>query len=127
MLKRKYGNRSGWNRILKRQYAQAYLDTIEFKGYITLLDTQKVSEPLVVKYGDENVCIVDDGYMWLQQFPLKKRHSVTTMFDANGDVTQWYVDICLENGMDCDVCIVPRRVQTSFVSTWLSIKHFDCC
>jgi len=38
--------------------------------------------------------------MWLQQFPLEKNHSVTTMFDSNGNILQWYIDICLGNGLD---------------------------
>lgn len=100
MLKRRYGNRSEWKRVLQRQYAQSFLDTDEFKGYVTLLHTIEVSKPSFVNYGEKNVCIVDDGYMWLQQFPLEKKHSVTTMFDANGEIVQWYIDICLCNGIE---------------------------
>lgn len=100
MLKRKYGERSEWKRILQRKFAQSFLDTKEFKGHITLLHTIQVSEPLFVNYGEKDVCIVDDGYMWLQQFPSDKNHSVTTMFDANENVVQWYIDICLCNGTD---------------------------
>lgn len=37
MLKRKYGDRSEWKRVLKRQYAQTYLDTKDFKGYLVRL------------------------------------------------------------------------------------------
>lgn len=51
MLKRKFGDRSEWKRVIKRKYAQSYLDTKEFKGYITLLNTIKVTEPLSVSYG----------------------------------------------------------------------------
>lgn len=103
MLKRKYGDRSEWKRVIKRKYSQSYLDTKEFKGYITLLKTVKVTEPLSVQYSEENICIVNDGYLWLQQFPMEKYHSVTTMFDANGDIVQWYIDICLRNGIENDV------------------------
>ncbi|WP_313770624.1 DUF402 domain-containing protein [Bacillus sp. S/N-304-OC-R1] len=103
MLKRKYGDRSEWKRILKRKYAQSFLDTKEFKGYITLLRTIKVTEPLTVSYGENEICIVDDGYMWLQQFPLEKKHSVTTMFDVKGNIVQWYIDICMENGLDRNI------------------------
>ncbi|MGX6443898.1 DUF402 domain-containing protein [Neobacillus sp. K501] len=103
MLKRKFGDRTGWKRIVSRKYAQSYLDTSEFKGYITLLNTIKVTEPLVVNYNGKNVCIVDDGYMWLQQFPLQKNHSVTTMFDANGAVVQWYIDICNKNSIENNI------------------------
>jgi uncharacterized protein len=98
-LERKFGDRSEWKRILKRKYAQAFIDTNEFKGYITLLNTIKVMKPLRVNYVGKSVCIVDDGYMWLQQFPLEKNHSVTTMFDANGDIVQWYIDICYQNSI----------------------------
>lgn len=98
-LKRKYGNRSEWKRVLQSKYAQSFLDSKEFNGYITLLHTIKVTEPLFVSYGKKNLCIVDNGYMWLQQFPLEKNHSVTTMFDANGKIVQWYIDICLRNGI----------------------------
>ncbi|THE12996.1 DUF402 domain-containing protein [Bacillus timonensis] len=100
MLKRKYGDRSEWKRVLKRKYSQTYLEENDYKGYITLLQTIKVTEPLSVSYGEKNVRIVDNGYMWLQQFPLNEHHSVTTMFDANGEIVQWYIDICLCNGVE---------------------------
>ena len=103
MLKRKYGDRSDWKRVLKREYAQSYVDSKVIKGYITLLHTVKVTEPLTVSYGGEKICIVDNGYMWLQQFPLDEHHSVTTMFDANGEIVQWYIDICLQNGIENDI------------------------
>lgn len=103
MLKRKYGDRSDWKRVIERKYAQSYIDTNEFKGYITLLNTIKVVEPISVRYGEIDVCIVDDGYLWLQQFPLKKNHSVTTMFDSSGKIVQWYIDICKENGIENNV------------------------
>jgi uncharacterized protein len=99
-MKRKYGNRSDWKRVIKRKYSQSYLETNRFKGYITLLNIMEVTEPLWVRYGDKKVCIVDNGYMWLQQFPLDKHHSVTTMFDEKGDIVQWYIDICFKNSVE---------------------------
>ncbi|WP_421383436.1 DUF402 domain-containing protein [Bacillus salacetis] len=116
-MKRKYGNRSGWKRVIDRKYAQTYLDTKSFTGYITLLNTVKVTDPLTVRYGGRKVCIVDDGYMWLHQFPTGQHHAVTTMFDAKGDIMQWYIDICfknsVENGIPCmhdlylDLIVLP--------------------
>ncbi|MFJ7932695.1 DUF402 domain-containing protein [Peribacillus sp. NPDC096448] len=35
--------------------------------------------------------------------PLRKKHSVTTMFDINGNIVQWYIDVCLGNGVDNDI------------------------
>ncbi|WP_151735198.1 DUF402 domain-containing protein [Paenibacillus tengchongensis] len=101
-MKRKYGDRSDWKRVLEREYAQSYLETDHFKGYVSLLKIAKVKEPLYVKYIDQNICLVNDGYIWLQQFPLGKQHSVTTMFDEKGQIVQWYIDICSLNGVSED-------------------------
>lgn len=49
------------------------------------------------------MCIVNDGYMWLQQFPLDKKHSVTTMFNENDEIVQWYIDICYKNSIENNV------------------------
>lgn len=103
MLKRRYGDRSDWKRIIKREYAQSYVKNEEFTGYITLLNLIQVTEPLWVKYDEKSVCIVDDGYMWLQHFPDGQNYSVTTMFDSNGEVVQWYIDICNEIGIEHNV------------------------
>lgn len=100
MVKRKYGDRSNWPRILERRYAQTYLDDKGFKGYVSLIDMVKVKEPLVVTYGDNNIYIVDEGYKWLLQFPFQQNHSVTTTFDTEGNIVQWYIDICVENGVE---------------------------
>lgn len=99
MLKRKHADRSSWGRGLKSKYAQTFLETHEFIGYITLIKLDKVTEPLIVHYGESRISIVDNGYMWLQQFPKNTNHSMTTMFDSNGKIIQWYVDICLRNGI----------------------------
>jgi uncharacterized protein len=103
MIKRRYGDRKEWKRVLQRRFAQSFLNTKDFKGYITLLHTLKVSEPLHTRYGEKDVCIVDNGYMWLQEFPCDKHHCVTSMFDRNGNVVQWYIDICLHNGAENDI------------------------
>ncbi|GIN71328.1 hypothetical protein J14TS2_18030 [Bacillus sp. J14TS2] len=100
MLKRKYGDRAGWKRILAREFRQMFFDSEEFVGNITLLRIHKVTESSFVQYGNTRVCIVDDGYCWLQHFPENQHYSVTTMFDRNDEVVQWYIDICKENGIE---------------------------
>jgi predicted RNA-binding protein associated with RNAse of E/G family len=99
-LKKKYGDRSDWKRVIKKAYAQAHIITAEFTGYITLLRIDQVTEPLFVQYGNKKICIVDNGYMWLQHFPIGNFHSVTTMFDSTGHIVQWYIDICQGNDID---------------------------
>lgn len=102
MLKRKYGDRAGWMRVLKREYTQTYLETDSFTGHITLLKMIHVREPLLVTYHTNKLRIVDDGFMWLQHFPAGQRHSVTTVFNADGEIVQWYIDICLHIGVSAD-------------------------
>lgn len=102
MLKRKYGDRAGWKRVLNREFRQIFLDSDEFTGSITLLQIRKVTEPSFVQYGDTRVCIVDDGYCWLQHFPKDQHYSLTTMFNAKGEIVQWYIDICKEIGIEND-------------------------
>lgn len=103
MLKRKYGNRPNWKRIIDQEYVYTFIDNEQFHGYVTLLRLNKVSSPLVAQYKEETVCIVGNGYSWLQHFPSNEHYSVTTMFNAEGEIVQWYLDICLENGIENEV------------------------
>ncbi|HEU4963308.1 MAG TPA: DUF402 domain-containing protein [Bacilli bacterium] len=98
-MKRKTADREGWKRILKRSYAQEYLDNDAFTGHIGLLQLHKVAEPLQIDMAGRRFAIADNGQMWLHQVPDGAHHVVTTMFDAEGRITQWYVDICLRIGL----------------------------
>lgn len=100
---RRYGDRSDWKRIIQREYAQLYVETKDFKGFVTLLNLIQVTEQLWVQYREKRICIVDNNYMWLQHFPVGKNYSVTTMFDANGEIVQWYIDICYEVGIENNI------------------------
>ncbi|MDI3235475.1 DUF402 domain-containing protein [Exiguobacterium antarcticum] len=53
-----------------------------------------------VRYSEQTIQLVGDGYSWLQQFPIGKQHVVTTMFDEKGKIVQSYIDICLQHGRD---------------------------
>ncbi|MCM3742620.1 DUF402 domain-containing protein [Sporosarcina luteola] len=98
MLKRKYGSRFDWKRIVKRRYAEKHITSSQFTGYVTLLEMNNVVEPLYKTYMGRVVCIADKGYSWLQHFPDGEHFSVTTVFDASNQIVQWYIDICRENG-----------------------------
>lgn len=100
-MKRRRADRSDWERIVKRRYVQQHIDSDEFSGYIGLLCLDHVPDPFWVStQGD--FCIADDGYAWLHQFPQDAFYVVTTMFDAHGNVIQWYIDICAKHGLDDD-------------------------
>lgn len=98
MLKRKYGSRYDWKRILKKSYVEKYYKTSEFSGHVTLFRMDEVIEPLFKLYGEKNTCIAARGYSWLQHFPEDEHYSVTTVFNDENQVVQWYIDICKQNG-----------------------------
>jgi hypothetical protein len=98
-LKRRYATRFPWPRVLERRFGQQARQNADFSGQVTLLCIDAVREPLWVDWQGQRFCIVDAGYTWLQQFPTGSHHTVTTQFDADGQVVQWYIDICLQHGV----------------------------
>jgi uncharacterized protein len=99
-MKRKFGNYPAWKRVIEREYAKTYLETTDFRGYVTLLHTIKVAAPLNVCYLDSKCPILDDGYMWLQHFPAGQHFGMITVFDQDENIVQWYIDICQEIGTE---------------------------
>lgn len=145
VLKRKFGDRSDWKRVLIKDYAQSFIESEYFNGYVSLIRIIKVSAPLYVEYDGAKICIVDDGYSWLQQFPEGRNHSVTTMFDSSGNIVQWYIDICLQNGVSennvpwmddlfLDLIVLPsgevinkdtNELEEAFVNGIINKKVYD--
>lgn len=97
MMKRNYANRPNWSRIIEKRYKQKYIKDETFDGHISCLYLDKVRQPLVVTYADEQVCIVDDGYKWLMLFPKAKHYSLTIMINNSTKIVQWYFDIVKSN------------------------------
>ena len=98
-MKRKTTDRADWQRVTQRRFTMAALDDAHFTGHITLLCIDAVREPLWVESNGQHVCIADAGHAWLHQLPHNAQHVVTTMFDANGAILQWYIDICGQTGI----------------------------
>jgi uncharacterized protein len=97
---RKFANFPGWKRILQHRFYTSYLDTSEFRGYIALYCMDAVTAPREVEYFHRKTCIFDAGYSMLLQFPAEEQHfTVTTNFDASGEILLWYIDICLRTGV----------------------------
>ncbi|MCH7323413.1 DUF402 domain-containing protein [Solibacillus sp. MA9] len=100
MLKKRYLHRNDWSRITCRHYMQQWVEEPDFTGYIALIEMHEVKEPLVTTQAGQELRIVDIDYSWLQQLPMNEHYAVTTMFNAKGEVVQWYIDITNENGVD---------------------------
>lgn len=100
MLKKRFVTREDWTRILEREFKQLYISDTSFSGYISLLTLNKVKEPLWTYHCNKKICIVDNGYSWLQQLPEKEHFAITTMFNESNEIIQWYIDITTHNGIE---------------------------
>ena len=101
-MKRRRADRLDWQRVLASRFTVQPLETTQFTGHVTLLCLDKVREPLWVSDEGKPLCIADAGHNWLQYFPHAAHYTVTTMFDAEGRIIQWYIDICRRLGLDAD-------------------------
>lgn len=92
-MKRKFADRPDWTRIIDKTYLNMFVDENNFKGQITYLVADNVSETLWASFCDHHLCIVDKGYVWLQQFPEEGHHVLTATYDQNGVLVYCYFDI----------------------------------
>ena len=98
----KRADRPGWPRLRARRFVCQRIGDEHLSGYVTLLRMVEVAEPLWVTHHEQRVCIADAGYSWLQIFPEGASHTHTTMFDAEGQPVQDYIDLVAEQGVTDD-------------------------
>jgi predicted RNA-binding protein associated with RNAse of E/G family len=99
-MDRKYADRPDWSRVLKKSFKLDYICEKEFSGYVSAIYIDKVKAPLIKNIFGKEYCIVDDGYTWLQYLPTNGNYSITTMFNKNKEIVQWYFDIIKHQGVD---------------------------
>ncbi|MBY6036527.1 DUF402 domain-containing protein [Fictibacillus nanhaiensis] len=123
-MEHKTADRPDWTSVTDRTFEVVSREDSCFKGKVTAIHLKKVKEPLMVHYKnndhDHEVCIADSGYTWLQHFPEGKKYAITTILNQNGEVVQWYIDMCLDHGVNengipwyldlyLDVVILPEH------------------
>lgn len=96
----KRADRPGWPRLRAQRFVCQRMTDTSVTGYATLLYMVEVAEPLWVTHNDQRICIADVGYSWLQIFPEGANYTHTTMFDAEGQPVQEYIDLVAEQGID---------------------------
>lgn len=99
-MKKRYLHRNDWTRIIKRDYSISQINEKDFNGFIALIKMNEVKAPLITEHLNKKICIVDNNYLWLQQLPLDENFAITSMFNENGEIIQWYIDITCENGVE---------------------------
>ncbi|GFZ33061.1 hypothetical protein CSC2_35870 [Clostridium zeae] len=99
MIKKKYANKPDWTRVLKRKFTTRYFKDTDFEGYVSVTSIEKVRGPLMKSMLGREYCLVDDGYIWLEIMPFKGNYCMTTMYDSNREIVQWYFDITRNKGL----------------------------
>lgn len=97
--RRKVAHHPDWQRIKASRLAVLDLDEKHFRGVVALLYIDEVTEPFSVSYDGQSLCILDQGYSWLRHFPVGSQYIMTTTFSPDGQVLQWYIDLCQSHGV----------------------------
>ncbi|MCI0765656.1 DUF402 domain-containing protein [Bacillus sp. TL12] len=95
-MKRKYGDGSTWERLIEKTYE---VKTIE-QGMLGVLCMQKVKEPSYKQYNNQKLCIVNDGYIWVQYFISDKNFAITAMLNEKKELVQYYIDVAKKYKID---------------------------
>lgn len=114
-MKRRYADARNSSDILESEFKNFYINDANFKGNISILRIKKVKQKWCVD--EENRCILNDNYTWMEIYPTNKNYCITVMLDENKNIKEWYFDICKQNGVEdgvpfeddlyLDVVIVP--------------------
>lgn len=73
-----------------------------FQNLFPITSIDAVTTPLAVKYNGHPLCILDDGYSWLRHFPVGSQYIMTTTFAPDGQILQWYIDLCQSHGVTAE-------------------------
>ncbi|WP_426843846.1 DUF402 domain-containing protein [Brevibacillus laterosporus] len=98
-MKRKYADVTGWTTVIDKHFIPLAQRGEYFDGSITGLVLTKMEEPYWVTCNGQDICIADDGYVWIQCFPAGRHYVMTAMIDQTGKVVYFYFDIVLRHAI----------------------------
>lgn len=99
-MKIKGASRKDWYRVDKSytKLAKTTFEGIDY--YVAGTYFEKINQRKVIKVDEKDVCILDNGYIWITIIPIGKNYAITMNFDDKGNILQWYFDITLQNYLD---------------------------
>jgi uncharacterized protein len=102
-VKRKFAHYPNWRRLRERRYTGANVRGDAFSGHVALVAVVALDDaPAWLTFPDGRVRYADDGSFIVQHFPAGARHVVTTLFDRDGEIVAWYIDIVRAHGLGDD-------------------------
>ena len=91
-----------WKCIELKKLKGKRVNTDFFKGYIGILEIEKVTEKQIWRFNDEDIIVCDKGLKWLSILPQNDFYCITAMMNENNDILLWYIDMIAEQGIDAD-------------------------
>ncbi len=101
--------------ITRSRLVHRHLSMDGFTGEAGILYISGVSEPWKVKNSTgRDILIADEGYTWLQLSPDEGGWWLTVMYDAAGNLKQYYFDITMDN-------FISENGEPGFTDMYLDI------
>lgn len=91
-----------WKCIKTKKHLGRQVNTDLFKGYVSVLEIEKVDEKQVWKFNGEDLVICDEGFKWLSILPQDDFYCITAMMNENEEILLWYIDMIADQGVDPD-------------------------
>lgn len=91
-----------WECIETKKIKGRQVITDFFRGYVGILEIEKVTEKQIWKFNDEDIIVCDNGLKWLSILPQNDFYCITAMMNENDDILLWYIDMIAEQGIDAD-------------------------
>lgn len=97
-LKKRFANSSRNGNILNSKYVNLRVDDTDFNGNISLLKIEEVKKPWIVNDFNRDDKILDLGYYWLEIYKDNANFAITSIYNENEEIVEWYFDIAREVG-----------------------------
>ena len=91
-----------WKCIETKKLKRKQVNTDFFKGYIGILEIEKVTEKQIWRFNDEDIIVCDNGLKWLSILPQNDFYCITAVMNENNNILLWYIDMIAEQGIDED-------------------------
>ncbi len=98
-MKTIYANHPEQTGIESKRLLSIELSNRHYDGYITLLAYDKVTKPITMTINHRDIVVADEGYSWLQHYPLNKPYVMISVLDASQRVVLHQFHMCRNTGI----------------------------
>lgn len=94
-LKKKFATNPNDMEIVKKGNLKIKtFNNAEFTGDIALIEFNKMNKTYILE--NKNLCIANDNYKWLEFYDYNSKIKLTSIYDEQKKIIEWYFDIARE-------------------------------